>query len=312
MENNCSICQKVFSVISGKGRNKKYCSKACIRKAANISSAAWRERNLNRNVVLKKECIQCTKPFETIFPNKKFCSSKCQQKFNQYTERAKLADRKKYASNKELYKKRSKLRYVLNREELLEKQKTYHANLSEEQKVRRRKSHNAWYKTPKGRANSRQTNQKKRRLVRIQTPKWNDKAKTDEIFRITAKIEESFNKHLLKSNMPKVKLNVDHIIPLQGITFEEGAPVSGLNVWYNLMPTLESDNKQKHKLCPPSKRVEGVKTNHLTLDKLPLPKHWMRFIRMMYSGALKGEKDSSHYKKMRKSYIEVNPRNLKS
>jgi len=311
MEKNCSICKKTFSA-TGKGRNKKYCSKACIRKAANISSTAWRERNLNRNVVLKKECIQCTKPFETIFPNKKFCSDKCRQKFNQYTERAKLADRKKYASNRELYKKRSKLRYVLNREELLEKQKIYHANLSEEQKIRRRKSHNAWYKTPKGRANSRQTNQKKRRLIRIQTPKWNDKAKTDEIFRITAKIEESFNKNLLKNNMPKVKLNVDHIIPLQGKTFEEGAPVSGLNVWYNLMPSLESDNKQKQSLCPPSKRIEGVKTDHLTLDKLPLPKHWMRFVRLMYTNALKGEKNSSYRKKMQKSFMEINPRNLKN
>lgn len=256
--------------------------------------------------------MQCTKRFESIFPNKKFCSDKCRQKYNQYTERAKLADKKKYALNKELYKKRNRSRYAAKKDEILEKQKIYLKNLSTEKNLKRLENKKNWYKTPKGRAHSRQLNQKKRRLIRTQTPKWNDKAKTDEIFRITAKIEESFNKHLLKNNMPKVKLNVDHIVPLQGITFEEGAPVSGLNVWYNLMPTLESDNKQKHKLCPPSKRVKGVRTNHLTLDKLPLPKHWMRFIRSMYSGALKGEKNSSHYEKIQKSFMEINPRNLKS
>ena len=312
MKKICSICKKTFSITISKGRNRKYCSKECSKKADSISSTAWRERNLNRNVVLKKECIQCTKPFETIFPNKKFCSQKCQHKYKPNVEKQKLWKKKNYELNSIKIRKRSKLRYELNREELLEKQKTYHANLSEEQKVRRRKSHNAWYKTPKGRANSRQTNQKKRRLVRIQTPKWNDKAKTDEIFRITAKIEESFNKNLSKNNMPKVKLNVDHIIPLQGKTFEEGAPVSGLNVWYNLMPSLESDNKQKQSLCPPSKRIEGVKTDHLTLDKLPLPKHWMRFVRLMYTNALKGEKNSSYRKKMQKSFMEINPRNLKN
>ena len=123
MEKNCSICKKTFSA-TGKGRNKKYCSKACIRKAANISSTAWRKRNLNQNVIVKKECVQCSKKFETIFVNKKkFCSDKCRQKFNQSTERAKLEDRKKYALNKVLYKKRSKLRYTSNKEEILEKQK---------------------------------------------------------------------------------------------------------------------------------------------------------------------------------------------
>jgi predicted nucleic acid-binding Zn ribbon protein len=267
---------------------------------------------MGKNLVFKKDCMQCTKRFESIFPNKKFCSDKCRQKYNQYTERAKLADKKKYALNKELYKKRNKSRYAAKKDEILEKQKIYLKNLSTEKNSKRLENKKNWYKTPKGRAHSRQLNQKKRRLIRTQTPKWNDKAKTDEIFRITAKIEESFNKYVLKNNMPKVKLNVDHIVPLQGITFEEGAPVSGLNVWYNLMPTLESDNKQKHKLCPPSKRIEGVKTNHLTLDKLPLPKHWMRFIRSMYSGALKAEKDSSQYRKMQKSFMEINPRNLKS
>ena len=76
MENNCSICQKVFSVISGKGRNKKYCSKECSNKANNISKAAWKKRNIIRNVVLKKECMQCTKPFETIFSFQNHCSTK--------------------------------------------------------------------------------------------------------------------------------------------------------------------------------------------------------------------------------------------
>ncbi len=32
---------------------------------------------------MEKNCIKCTKKFKTIFPNKKFCSDKCRQKFNQ-------------------------------------------------------------------------------------------------------------------------------------------------------------------------------------------------------------------------------------
>ena len=120
----------------------------------------------------KKNCVQCTKRFESIFPNKKFCSDKCRQKFNQYTERAKLADKKKYVLNKELYKKRSKLRYAAKKDEILEKNKIYLKNLSAEKLLKRKENKSNWYKTAKGRAHSRQLNQKKRRLIKIQTPKY--------------------------------------------------------------------------------------------------------------------------------------------
>ena len=34
---------------------------------------------------MEKNCIKCTKKFKNIFPNKKFCSDKFRQKFNQST-----------------------------------------------------------------------------------------------------------------------------------------------------------------------------------------------------------------------------------
>jgi len=228
-------------------------------------------------------------------------------------EKSKLRIKKYYIQTRAAKLEKDKLRYASKKEEILKKQKLYLENLSDEQRILKREKLRNWYKSPRGRAYTRQINQKKRRLVRIQTPKWNDKAKTDEIFRITSKIEEILNKRLLKNNMPKVKLNVDHIIPLQGKTFEEGAPISGLNVWYNLMPTLESDNKQKQSLCPPSKKIESIEIEHLSLDKLPLPKDWMRYVRLIYANALKAEKNSGHLKKLKKiQSLELNPRNLKN
>ena len=313
MENNCSICQKVFSVISGKGRNKKYCSKECSNKANNISKAAWKKRNIIRNVVLKKECMQCTKPFETIFSFQNHCSTKCYRKSYIKPEKTKLREKKNYILNKAAQIKRSKSRYASKREEILKRQKLYLENLSDEQRILKREKLRNWYKSPRGRAYTREIHQKKRRLVRIQTPKWNNKAKTQEIFRITAKIEGILNKSLVRNKMPKVKLNVDHIIPLQGKTFEEGAPISGLNVWYNLMPILETDNKQKQSLCPPSKKIESIEIEHLSLDKLPLPKDYMNYVRLIYVNALKAEKNSDHLIKLKKiQNLELNPRKLKN
>ena len=306
MDKNCSICRSSFKATTPK----KYCSKKCLKIALNNQQSLWRAKNLNRNIIIKNTCLKCNKKFESIFPNKKFCSIKCRQKFNQTTERAKLADKKSYQLNKDVYKKRGKLRYASKKEEILEKRKIYLANLSEEKKSRRTEKKKNWYKTPKGLAHSRQLNQKKRSLIKLQTPNWNDQSKTDEIFRITTKIEKSLNKYLIKNKMLKDKFNVDHIIPLKGKTFEEGAPVSGLNVWYNLMPTLESVNKTKQSLCPPATRF-NFQTNYLTLDKLPLPKKWMKFVRTMLAKVLMFEKNNRDYDKTIKLFTEINPRDLK-
>ena len=77
------------------------------------------------------------------------------------------------------------------------------------------------------------------------------------------------------------------------------------------MPILHEDNVKKQKLCPPMTSINN-KTPQLTLDKLPPPKEWMRFIRVMYASALKGAKDDSYFTKIVENYIEVNPRNLKN
>jgi hypothetical protein len=255
-----------------------------------------------------KNCLLCNKKFKTVYVKKKlFCSSKCREKFNQSTSRAKNADKFKYQKNKRIYKLRSKEQYKKNKKEILLKEKIKRKNLTDIEKykvkLKRKPQRKKWNSSLKGIVYNRFENQKKRLLVKVQTPKWNDEKKTKEIFRTTAKIEKLFNDK-------DIKFNVDHIIPLKGKTYEDGSKICGLNVWYNLMPLLEEANKKKQSLCPPVKQIKGSKINHLSLDKLPEAKHWMRFIRSIYKAALKYKKDDKNKENILANYIETNPRDI--
>lgn len=161
----------------------------------------------------------------------------------------------------------------------------------------------------KGRASDKFFKAKRRIGLQQATPPWNDEVKTKKVYELASKMERYLN----KNNTGKyAKIHVDHIIPLKGKTFEGGYPVRGLNVWYNLMPSLDSDNVKKQNLCPPEKQLKGVTTPHLSLDKLPHPKIWIKFIQAMYKNAIKSSYDENFKTEMVKNYIEINPRYLKN
>ena len=287
----------------------------------------------SKNVNNLRVCIVCKKSFYRQRRLQECCSKKCSLviihkravRYENEEERKKAQNRfkKNYAlKNKEKIDARNKKYREENREIINAKAKI--RNATPEAKLKKSLYQRKFRQTPaykamrskykrsdKGRLTSRIDASRRRKFVKQQTPKWEDPKKTAEIFRIAIKIEKILNKHLAKHNQPPIKYNVDHVIPLKGQTFEEGAPVSGLNVWYNLMPILHEDNVKKQKLCPPMTSINN-KTPQLTLDKLPPPKEWMRFIRVMYANALKASKDNRHYEKIIKNYIEVNPRNLKN
>ena len=161
----------------------------------------------------------------------------------------------------------------------------------------------------KGKVNIKFSLAKRRRGIKKATPPWNDEVKTKKIYELASKIELYLKKI---SNSKSAKVHVDHIIPLKGKTFEGGYPVSGLNVWYNLMPNLSSDNLLKNNLCLPEKQIKGVTTPHLSLDKLPHPKIWMKFIQGIYKNAIKASYNKNFRTEMVKNYIETNPKYLKN
>ena len=125
--------------------------------------------------------------------------------------------------------------------------------------------------------------------------------KTKYIYDIGIKLQTLYNS----------TFHIDHIIPLKGITFEDEAEVCGLNVYYNLMPVTENINESKKNFCPPAKQIKNIKINHLSLDQLPSPKDWIKFIDQIYLNALKSNKSSKERALMQKNYIETNPRLMK-
>ena len=236
-----------------------------------------------------KTCKICNKEFITKSNRQIFCSKACSSKGHKITR-----DRFNHSSKgKELKKKYAhspKGKAVIKL-----KQQRY--DKSVEGKIARSK----YRSTEKGKASNRFLTSKRRILTKRATPLWNDEKKTKKIYEYASKIEFNLN----------TKVHVDHIIPLQGKTFEGGFPVSGLNVWYNLMPMLDSENTSKRNICLPEKQLKNIKTPHISLDKLPHPKIWMKFIQSMYKYAIKSSGDKLYNKQLMSNYVELNPRNIK-
>jgi len=224
-------------------------------------------------------CKICNKNFNTKFSRKIYCSKHCAQ----------------IGQNK------AKTNWRLSD---LGKQKRKEWWQSDSGKQSRFK----YKKSNKGKLNDRVYSSNRRSKIEKQSPLWNDSKKTKKIFEYALKIETYINRN---NTGKRAKVHVDHIIPLKGKTFEGGYPVRGLNVWYNLMPTLDSNNTSKGNICPPEKQIEGITTPHLSLDKLPHPKIWMKFIHAMYNNAVKSAKDKNFKKQMLSDYLELDPRNLK-
>lgn len=248
-----------------------------------------------------KVCKYCNKNFKTNISKKTYCSQKCQLRAYSKSAKGKEIKKKIYLKNQKIIKSRSSARYKLKKEEILKKIKKKFKNRSLEEKAKYNKRQREWYKTIKGRAISRRANSKKRLIIKDQTPKWNNEEYSKKIYLLASELE----------SLLKTKINVDHIIPLRGRSYENNAPVCGLNVWYNLMPSIASENKSKNDLCPPLKKIPGIDAPHLTLDLLPEPKYWMKFMDFIYKNAIKSMEDPNEIEAIIKNYIQLNPRKIK-
>ena len=209
--------------------------------------------------------------------------------------------KKYYSTNDKKIKDRSTERYKKYKESILKQQSEKYASISPEKKAEKNKKNQIWKKTALGKSYSRYDSSKRRKQVRQATPKWNDEDKTKYIYDIGIKLQTLYNS----------TFHIDHIIPLKGIIFEDEAEVCGLNVYYNLMPVTENINESKKNFCPPAKQIKNIKINHLSLDQLPSPKDWIKFIDQIYLNALKSNKSSKERALMQKNYIETNPRLMK-
>lgn len=209
--------------------------------------------------------------------------------------------KKYYFTHDEKIKDRSTKRYKKYKQSILKQQSEKYASISPEKRAEKNKKNQKWKKTLLGKSYGRYEASKRRKRVRQATPKWNDEDKTKYIYDIGLKLQTLYSS----------TFHIDHIVPLKGITFEDEAEVCGLNVYYNLMPVTENINESKKNFCPPAKQIKDIKINHLSLDQLPSPKDWIKFIDQIYLNALKSNKSSKERALMQKNYIETNPRLMK-
>jgi len=281
-----------------------------------------------------KKCIVCNKNFYRQRRLQECCSKKCslviihkrsiRYKTEEERQEALNKSRKKYEIKNKKKLKVSRKKYSdKNRETIRAKAKI--SNARPEVKLKRaiyqRMFENSAvgiatrkrYKTSKkGRLASRFDRSRRRRFIKEQTPSWNDYKKTKKIYWYASKIEEIF----------KQPLHVDHIIPIRGKSFEDGAKVCGLNVWYNLDFQIKSENLSKNNLCPPVHRQPNFEKNpHVALVDLPKPKDWMKYIRRYYLDALAAKKLLKENPKLLQEWNEdidklpkiiKNPRKLKT
>ena len=277
MKHTCIICNKEFT------QRGKYCSEIC--------RAEGRTRSVIKYNKSEKRKIVAARYNKT--PKGKITKIK-HRPSKEYLK-------KYYSTNDKKIKDRSTERYKKYKESILKQQSEKYASISPEKKAEKNKKNQIWKKTPLGKSYSRYDSSKRRKRVRQATPKWNDEDKTKYIYDIGIKLQTLYNS----------TFHIDHIVPLKGITFEDEAEVCGLNVYYNLMPVTENINESKKNFCPPAKQIKNIKIKHLSLDQLPIPKDWIKFIDQIYLNALKFNKSSKEKARMLKNYIETNPRLLK-
>jgi len=243
-----------------------------------------------------RNCKICNKKFTTKSNRQIFCSKGCSAKGHKIS-RDRFNHSPKGKELKQKYAKSPKGKAVIKL-----KQTRYDKSI--EGKISRKK----YRSTDKGKSSNRFSTAKRRIDTRQATPPWNDEIKTKKIYDYASKIELYLNKNL-KTKIAKV--HVDHIIPLKGKMFDGGYSVCGLNVWYNLMPSLESDNTSKRNICPPEKQLKKIKMRHISLDILPQPANWMKFVHSMYKHVIRSSGDKIYKKQLMSSYVEMNPRNIK-
>lgn len=278
----CKICNKQFP----KKHSSKYCSDKCRKEGRRLSVNKYNKSDKKKIVAAKYRKTEKGK-----ISRKKF------KETGYYKEYLK----EYYLKDPEKFKKRSNKRYKEKKEIINEQRKKYYYSLTPEKKQKKNELNRKWKQTPAGLAYNRYDSSSRRKKIKQATPKWEDAEKTKYIYDIAVKLQKIL----------KAPVHVDHIIPIQGITFEDEAKVCGLNVYYNMMPVLEAENESKKNFCPPSKQIKDIKIPHISLDKLPNAKIWIKFIEGIYNNAVKSIQDENFKKQMLSNYVEVNPRNLK-
>lgn len=235
-------------------------------------------------------CRICNKEFDRVNAKSKICSQECRAKSHDIskrkyraTEKGKITE-KKY--NKKIYHEvvkswRKTEKGILYLKKYNQKKTTKEYELNFRRNYRKTEKgkqvyHNAtkkYYYSEKGKkfrdkwdrfyASQRRANKKRA------TPKWNDLNKTLKIYSIARKIEKTTG----------INMHVDHIIPLKGVAYENSKiKMCGLNVWYNLMPLPYDINLKKKNKCLPVKPLKKFNYQNFSLETLPKPNNWMKFI----------------------------------
>jgi hypothetical protein len=187
-------------------------------------------------------------------------SYKKSQKKYQQTEKFKEKQRKYFKSEKG--KNAKKKYYLTDKGQKIRKRhnKIYHEKIKNDPilKAKALQLVKDYYKTENGKISAAAVKSRRRKGLKLGEPVWNDRKLVKQIFKIRNYL----------SKRDGIKYDVDHIIPIQGKT-RGGYLVSGLQVWYNLIPIKSLSNMIKKTKVPSDSK----------LNKLPTPDLWISHLK---------------------------------
>jgi hypothetical protein len=185
---------------------------------------------------------------------------KISQKKYQKTEKYRIAQSKFFKSEKG--KSAVKKYYSTDKGQKVRKKhnKIHHERIKNDPilKARALQKIKDYYKTEKGKISAAAVKSRRRKGLKLGEPVWNDRKLVKQIFKIRNYL----------SKRDGTKYDVDHIIPIQGKT-RDGYLVSGLQVWYNLIPIKSLSNMIKKTKVPSDSK----------LNKLPTPNLWISHLK---------------------------------
>jgi hypothetical protein len=183
------------------------------------------------------------------------------------SEKGKVAQKKYLQSEKgkAIFKAATKRYFASEKGKLVKKEsnKKWHEIVRKDPVLRARQleSIKRYYKTPQGKLTAAAVKSRRRKGQKVAEPSWNKRKLVKQIFAMRNKLR----------NRTGNDYEIDHVIPIKGKTVE-GGRVSGLHVWYNLIPIKKLSNIKKHDRMPPQKQ----------LDKLPEPDKWMDYLKYKF------------------------------
>ncbi len=181
-----------------------------------------------------KICIFCLKKYNAKQINSRFCSKKCNRKkyVKDNIEKIKIIDQTSYLKNRNKRILKSSTYYINNKSKVKKYKKEYNKINKEKIKYQQKCWNNKNSESNDYKAKNAAQTAKYRAQKLKATPKW----LTENHFK---EIRETYNDCQDLQWLSEERLEVDHIIPLQGKT------VSGLHVPWNLQILLRSVNIRK-------------------------------------------------------------------